>query len=160
MLIYSGVLSFNPSNPQATPTPAPTNSPITTPTAAPTTHNVVNVVSGQKTQVASQSIGATGGTVQVTDASSPLNALKISVPEVATSEPIQFQVSYSDISSVNDLPQGASPASKLITIQTTGSADFNKYEMFDTLLCNRRLNIAKRNKPVRNIPNQSGILQR
>ena len=67
----------------------------------------------------------------MTDSSSPLNGLKIRVPEAATTETIQFQVSYSDVSSVNGLPQGASPASKLISIETTGSADFNKYEMFD-----------------------------
>jgi uncharacterized protein YfaP (DUF2135 family) len=59
-----------------------------------------------------------------------LNGLKIVVPEAATSDPVQFKVSYADISSVNGLPQGASPASELITVQTSGSADFNKYEMF------------------------------
>ena len=133
VLVFSGFIPFNPNNPQTTPTPAPnpTNLPVNTPTAGPTTRNTVNVVSGQKTQVASQSIGATGGTIQVTDASSPLNGLKIIVPEAATSEPIQFQVSYSDISSVNGLPQNTAVASKLISIETSGSAAFNKYKMFD-----------------------------
>ena len=42
-----------------------------------------------------------------------------------------FQVSYADVSAVNGLPQGASPASKLISIDASGSPTFNKYEMFD-----------------------------
>jgi uncharacterized protein YfaP (DUF2135 family) len=133
VLFASGFINLNPNNPQATPTPGPnpTNLPVTTPPPSSTTHTTVSITSGSKTQVASQSIDANGGTIQVSDASSPVNGLKIVVPEAATSEPVQFQVSYADISNVNGLPQSASPASKLITIQTTGPAAFNKYEMFD-----------------------------
>ena len=130
VLVFSGALNSGPSNPTPTATPAPTNSPVTNPTSPPTQQGAINVVSSQKTQVTTQTIDANGGTIQVTDASSPLNGLSINVPEAATSEPVQFTVSYADVSSVNGLPQGASPASELITIQTTGSADFNKYEMF------------------------------
>jgi uncharacterized protein YfaP (DUF2135 family) len=133
VLIFSGALKFGPSNPTSTPTATPTNSPVTSPgvSTSPTTHNTVSVASGAKTQVASQTIDSAGGTIQVTDSSSPLNGLQIVVPEAATSDPVQFQVSYADISNVNGLPQGATPASELITIQTSGSAEFNKYEMFD-----------------------------
>jgi uncharacterized protein YfaP (DUF2135 family) len=81
--------------------------------------------------VTSQTIDSSGGTIQVSDSSSPLNGLQIVVPQVATTEPIQFQISYSDISTVNGLPESASPASKLISIDASGSAVFNQYEMFD-----------------------------
>jgi uncharacterized protein YfaP (DUF2135 family) len=132
-LFFSGALKFNPSNSTPTPTANPMNSPVTSPNVTPAaTHNAINVVSGQKTQSVSQSVGSSGGTIQVTDASSPLNGLRIVVPQAATFDPVQFQVSYADISSVNGLPEGASPASELITIQTTGSETFNKYEMFDS----------------------------
>ena len=131
----SGALNFGPSgtNPTPTPTATPTTSPIASPgTNTPTpTNNVVTITTGSKVSVTSQTIGSNGGTIQVTDSSSPLNGLKIVVPPAATSENIQFTVSYSDISSINGLPEGASAASKLITIDASGSALFNKYEMFD-----------------------------
>jgi len=131
VLIFSGTLKFNASNP-STPTATPSTSPVTTPgvTSHPT-NNAISVASGSKIPVTSQSVSSSGGTLQVTDSSSPLNGLKIVVPEAATSEPIQFTVSYADISNVNGLPPAASAVSKLITIQTTGSTEFNKYEMFD-----------------------------
>ena len=137
VLIFLGIINFGPPNPQPTPTAAPTSGPSTGPIITPSTtpnttpHTAVNVVSGDKVQVVSQSIGSSGGTIQVTDASSPLNGLKIEVPAAATSETIQFKVSCADITSVTGLPQGAMSASKLITIDATGSATFNKYEMFD-----------------------------
>src|SRR5665647_345064 len=131
VLIFSGTLKFNPSNP-STPTATPSTSPVTSPsvTSHPT-NNAISVASDSKILVTSQSVSSSGGTLQVTDSSSPLNGLKIVIPEAATSEPIQFTVSYADISNVNGLPPAASTVSKLITIQTTGSTEFNKYEMFD-----------------------------
>jgi len=133
VLVFSGALNFDKNNPQATPTPGPsaTNPPVTTTPTSQTNHNVINIASGAKTPVASQSIDSAGGTIQVTDASSLLNGLKIVVPEAATSEPIQFQVSYSDISDVSGLPQNTAVASKLISIETSGSDSFNKYKMFE-----------------------------
>ena len=133
--VFSGALNDNSPNPNPTMTPtiAPTTLPNTSPsvTTTPTTNNDITVTSGSKTQAVSQSIGSNGGTIQVTDTSSPLYGLKIVVPAAATSENIQFTVSYADITNINGLPQGASPASKLITIDASGSAVFNKYEMFD-----------------------------
>jgi uncharacterized protein YfaP (DUF2135 family) len=131
VLILSGTLKFNASNPLS-PTSTPSTLPVTTPgvTSHPT-NNVISVESGSKIPVISQSVSSSGGTVQVTDSSSPLNGLKIVVPEAATSEQIQFTVSYADISNVNGIPPAASVVSKLITIQATGSTEFNKYEMFD-----------------------------
>jgi len=131
VVIFSGTLTFTASNP-STPTTTPSNSPVTTPGATSHPNNdAINVVSGSKTQVTSQSVSSAGGTIQVTDTSSPINGLKIVVPEAATSEPVQFTVSYADISTVNGLTQGASPASELISIHASGSADFNQYQMFD-----------------------------
>jgi len=129
-LFFSGALNTNPNN---NPTTNPTNSPIATPgaTNTPTTHTAVSVTSGSKTSVASQTVGSSGGTIQVTDSSSPLNGLKIVVPPATTPQNIQFTVSYADISNVDGLPTGASPASELITIDASGSDDFNQYDMLE-----------------------------
>ncbi len=149
VLFYSGLLgtlfSANPqpsaspssssspsSPPSSTLTPSPTStgvSPTSTPTV-PQTNNEVSITKGQATQVATQSIGATGGTIQA-DSSSPLNGLKIKVPEAAVNEPVQLQVSYSDITNISGLPQGASVKSKLITVDTSGSSAWNQYKLFD-----------------------------
>lgn len=134
-LFFSG--AFKSSNPQPTPspTPTPTIGPVSTPTSSPNTntntHNTINIVSGDKTQVTSQSIGVTGGTIQVTDSSSPLNGLEIDVPQAATDEPVQFQVSYSTVNDISGLPQSCAVASKMISIETSGSDTFNEYKMFD-----------------------------
>jgi uncharacterized protein YfaP (DUF2135 family) len=134
VLVFSGALNFNGTNTNPTPTPNanPTNSVISPGvTTQPTANNMVSITSGSKVTATSQSIGSSGGTIQITDTSSPLYGLKIVVPPAAISETIQFTISYSDISNINGLPTGASPASKLITIHATGSAEFNQYEMFD-----------------------------
>ncbi|MCL5876302.1 MAG: hypothetical protein M1540_00630 [Candidatus Bathyarchaeota archaeon] len=136
-LMFSGALNFTPpTNPTPTPAPtqSPTNSPIITPGATnppTTTNSVVSVTSGSKVPVTSQVIGSGGGTIQVSDTSSPLYGLKIVVPAAATSETIQFSISYADVSGVNGLPTGASAASKLVTIDASGSSAFNNYDMFD-----------------------------
>lgn len=138
LLYFSGAFnSFLGNNPQVTPTPfvtpSYTSSPTGTPTSTPPpTQNNVNFVTSNPISVASKQITAAGGTVEVTDSSSPLNGLKIKVPEAAANEPIQFDVSYKSVTSVNGLPQDASVASKLINIQTSGSAAWNEYKMFDS----------------------------
>ena len=90
----------------------------------------VNIVTGSEVEAVSKTIGVSGGTLTVTDASSPLFGLRISVPENATNEPIQFKVNYADVKSVKGLPQDASVVSRLIDIQTSGSTQWNNYKMF------------------------------
>ncbi len=139
LLYFSGALnSLLGNNPQVTPTPFVTPSYTSTPTTNPTAtstpppaQNNVNFVTGNPVSVASKQITSSGGAVEVTDSSSPLYKMKIDVPAAATIEPIQFDVSYSSITSVNGLPQDSSVASKLINIQTSGSASWNQYKMFD-----------------------------
>ncbi len=134
-LVLSGAINLGPStNPPPTAAPtgtAPTSQGTPSPTTSSTTTNVVSITSGSSVSVTSQSIGSSGGTIQVTDSSSPLYGLKIVVPTAATTDPVQFEISYADVSTATGLPTGASPASKLITIHATGSADFNQYQMFD-----------------------------
>ena len=146
VLFYSGVLPamFNSSNPTPSPfvtsssTPSSssvTNSPGTTPqvTSSPVvnTPSTVSFATGSKVSVASSSVGASGGTIEVTDSSSPLYGLKIVVPEAATTEPVQFDVSYSTVSSVSGLQGQAFVASKMITVSTSGSASWNQFKVFD-----------------------------
>jgi uncharacterized protein YfaP (DUF2135 family) len=138
VLFYSGLLS--PTNPGASPTPFPsiTATPFSTPnpssptvTPTPASQTIVNIATSEKTPVTAKSIGSSGGTIQVTDTASPLKGLNIDVPQAATEQPIQFAISYSTVSSIAGLPSSCSVASKMISIETTGSETFNKYKMFD-----------------------------
>jgi len=138
VLVFSGALNIGPPATNPTPTPtASTNTPTAssstsgTATPPPSSSNVVSISSGSKVAVTSQTINSNGGTIQVTDSSSPLYGLKIVVPSASTSEPVKFEISYADVSQITGLPTGASAASKLITIHATGSAEFNQYQMFD-----------------------------
>jgi uncharacterized protein YfaP (DUF2135 family) len=76
-------------------------------------------------------IGPEGGTLAVTDASSPLFGLEIVVPPSATAEPITFEVAFADVQGESGLPAGASSSSKMIRISTVGSDAWNAFRMFD-----------------------------
>jgi uncharacterized protein YfaP (DUF2135 family) len=76
------------------------------------------------------SVGPDGGTISVTDPSSPLFGLEIVVPPGATGETITFEISFADITGESGLPAGATSSSKMIRITTNGSAEWNQYRMF------------------------------
>ncbi|NLE03647.1 MAG: hypothetical protein GX638_02445, partial [Crenarchaeota archaeon] len=138
VLLYSGVINLNfganpTPSPHASISPSYSSSPSPTgvsPTATPTVSDRVTITKGQTTQVTTQTIGSTGGAIQV-DSAGPMKGLKIDVPQAASNEAIQFQVTYADVTNINGLPQGASVKSKLITVSTSGSSDWNKYKIFD-----------------------------
>ena len=123
----------NPPNVNPTPTPTPftssTPGPTSGPTVTPASHYTIQT--GTETPVTTQTITASGGNIQVTDSSSPMNGLHINVPQGATTESIQFDVSYSDVSSIDGLPQNCAVAGKMISIETSGSSQFNQYKMFN-----------------------------
>ena len=91
----------------------------------------VTITSGTPVQVTSQSIDARGGTIEVTNSSSPLFGLEIEVPEASTSEVIDFTIRYADVTNITGLPKNCSVASKLIQIDTSGSDIWNEYKTFD-----------------------------
>jgi PKD repeat protein len=91
----------------------------------------VEIETGSEIQVTSQTVQPSGGTIEITDSSSPLYGLKIEVPEAATEEDINFTVSYAGITDVSGLPESASVASKMISIETSGSEIWNEYKAFD-----------------------------
>lgn len=97
----------------------------------PVANEEIVVTKGSLTQATSKALGASGGTVEVTDASNPLNGLKIEVPETAADETINFTVKYATVTSISGLPQNASVASTLISIETSGSDAWNKYKTFN-----------------------------
>lgn len=84
--------------------------------------------------VTSGSFNDDGGLISVSDSSNPLFGLNIKVPEFAVDEPIDFDISYTDISELSSLPKEASIASKLIKIETNGSTSWNNYKTFDKLI--------------------------
>jgi len=86
---------------------------------------------GQNIPVLSDSVDYNGGTISVSDSSSPLNGLEIDIPDGATSEEIDFDIGYKDVASLSGLPEGASVASKMITINTDGSSVWDEYKSFE-----------------------------
>ena len=76
-------------------------------------------------------IGSAGGTVSVTDMSSPVYGLKIEFPEGATREDVEVAVSYAEVTEITGLPENFSVASKLIKIETSGSAEWDETNYFE-----------------------------
>lgn len=89
---------------------------------------------GSYTQVTSGTVTPAGGSIIAP--SGVLNGLRIDAPNGAARENIAFRVSYAEVdtSAVKGLPQGASIASKMISIETSGSASWNTYKMFDRMV--------------------------
>lgn len=85
----------------------------------------------QQTVLASRTIGESGGTIEITDTSSPMKGLKIIIPEDAASEDINFEISFADISNMTGLPEGASPTSQMIKIEAKGSDAWNRFSSFN-----------------------------
>jgi len=76
-------------------------------------------------------VGPAGGTIAVTDPSSPLAGLSIVVPAGATDETITFTVRYADVTGASGLPASAGTSSKMIQIQTDGSDQWNQFRLFN-----------------------------
>lgn len=91
----------------------------------------VSIQTGSNIPVTSKNIGINGGTVSVTDSSNPLYGFKIEVPEAASLDDVEFSISYADITEISGLPEEASIASKMISIDTDGSESWNKFKAFD-----------------------------
>ena len=72
-----------------------------------------------------------GGSIRVSDSSSPLFGLSIDVPQAATDESVDFEISYADVIETPGLPEDAAVASKMIKIETDGSTIWDKYKTFD-----------------------------
>jgi len=81
--------------------------------------------------VTSGAVDYSGGSINVSDSSSPLFGLNIEVPQAAADETVNFDISYSNITGITGLPEEASVASKMIKIDTDGSSTWNQYKCFD-----------------------------
>jgi uncharacterized protein YfaP (DUF2135 family) len=81
--------------------------------------------------VTSGSVGYSGGSINVSNSSSPLFGLNIDVPQAAADDTVNFDISYSDITGITGLPETASFASKMITIETDGNDIWDKYKSFE-----------------------------
>lgn len=91
----------------------------------------IGITTSASVPVTSGSVGYTGGSLGVTDYSSPLYGLNIEIPQAAADETISFDISYSDITGITGLPENANFASKMITIETDGSAIWDEYKAFE-----------------------------
>jgi len=81
--------------------------------------------------VTSGSVGYNGGSISVTDSSSPLFEFNIDVPQAAAEDSVSFDISYSDIINITGLPANTNFASKMITIETDGTDVWDKYKSFE-----------------------------
>jgi hypothetical protein len=91
----------------------------------------VIISGGTALKATEQTIGPEGGTIRITDASSPIYGLKIEFPEGSARENVNVAVSYTDVNEISGLPENFSVASKLIKIETSGSAEWNETKHFD-----------------------------
>jgi len=90
-----------------------------------------NITTITSVPVTSGSVDYSGGSIKVTDSSSPLFGLNIDIPKEATDDTVNFDISYSDITGITGLPEEASVAGKMIKIETDGSTTWDKYKTFD-----------------------------
>jgi len=91
----------------------------------------ITIGTGNKIPVTSGSAGYNGGSIGVSDTSSPLYGLNIEIPQAATEDTVTFDISYADITDSSGLPEGASIASWMINIETDGTDVWNEYKAFD-----------------------------
>jgi len=91
----------------------------------------VSISTGNNIPAASGSVGYDGGEIKVTDSSSPLYGFNIDVPKAATEDSVNFEISYSDITDITGLPDNTNFASKMITIETDGTAVWDTYKSFE-----------------------------
>ena len=91
----------------------------------------INIGTSSFIPVTSGSTGYSGGSVSVSDSSSPLYGLNIDIPQAATDDTVDFDISYADITDIIGLPEGASFASKMIRIETDGTDSWDMYKSFE-----------------------------
>ncbi|MDO8518750.1 MAG: hypothetical protein Q7T11_01135 [Deltaproteobacteria bacterium] len=77
--------------------------------------------------LSTSSVGSDGGTITSTS----LTGFAIEVPVGAVGEDITFTVSYAAVTDESGLPEGATTASQIIRITTSGSSEWNDYRTFD-----------------------------
>ena len=92
----------------------------------------VSITTGSTNKAAEITISTEGGTISITDTSSPIYGLKIEFPESATKENVNIAISYADVTEIRGLPENTSIASKLITIETSGSPEWDKTKHFNS----------------------------
>ncbi len=84
------------------------------------------ISTGEVIQETSKNIGTEGGTVEVTNSDSPINGLKITVPQKGYNETRNFTISYAPITS-HTLGENFKPISPMISIKNGG--DYSEMPM-------------------------------
>jgi uncharacterized protein YfaP (DUF2135 family) len=80
----------------------------------------------------SGTIGSSGGTISGNTAAA--SGVMIEVPSGALSESVSFNIYTADPTTSSGLPAGATFASKIFRIQTSGSAAWNEHKMFEQVV--------------------------
>jgi len=79
------------------------------------------IIAGAPVELASASIGASGGTIRIDKQGDPLNGLQITVPQGAYQDARPFKVSSSPIT-LNTFGNGVNPISPMITVENGGES--------------------------------------
>lgn len=90
------------------------------------TDNFVNAASG--------TIDSLGGAISINNVANALNGLNIEVPQGALESPVDFVISSAQVTGAEGLPDTGEIASRMISIETDGSDDWNVFKMFEKVL--------------------------
>jgi hypothetical protein len=85
------------------------------PLPAQTSYQAVEMVTGDRVDVARQQLGASGGTVSVTGTGTPLDGLSVELPQGAYDAPVTFDFGYSAIEEL-DAGEGVQAISPLLYV--------------------------------------------
>ncbi len=91
----------------------------------------IDFITSTSIPVTSGSVDDDGGSISIEDGGSNLNGLRIDVPQDAVTDPVNFNISYAEVTDVMGLPGNASIAGPMIIINTDGDPIWNKYRTFD-----------------------------
>ena len=99
-------------------------------------HNIVPKIldTGAFVDAVSGTIGSMGGAISINDASNLLDGLRIEVPQGALEFPVDFDISSAVVTDADGLPDTGEIVSRMISIDTDGTDDWNIFKMFDQVL--------------------------
>ncbi|MCG7845132.1 MAG: hypothetical protein MIO90_06865, partial [Methanomassiliicoccales archaeon] len=89
---------------------------------------------GDFVSAASGTIGSIGGAISINNMANALNGLKIEVPQGALESPVDFAISSAVVTDAEGLPDTGEVVSRMISIDTDGTDDWNLFKMFEKVL--------------------------
>ncbi|HUT26909.1 MAG TPA: hypothetical protein VMW85_02535 [Methanomassiliicoccales archaeon] len=89
---------------------------------------------GSLVTAATGTIGSLGGSISVNNLASAVNGLRIEVPQGALESPVDFDIRSAVVNAAQGLPDTGKIVSRMISIETDGTSDWDVFRMFDKVL--------------------------